>query len=74
MHFKYNLLDTNNERYIIPPHNLEIRILKKCSVCIFLENLQTGNFFGEDTDRKFLRNPNLNQITLLSFTCAKSLV
>ena len=50
-------------KYIIPPHNLvEIRIPKKFSVCIFLE----------DTDRKFLRNANLNEITLLCFTCAKS--
>jgi hypothetical protein len=38
MHFKYNLL-TQIMKYIIPPHNLvEIRIPKKFSVCIFLED------------------------------------
>jgi hypothetical protein len=66
-------------KYIIPPHNLiEIRIPKKFSVCIFLEDTDwkftDSKFFREDTDRKFLGNPNLNEIILLSFTCAKSLV
>ena len=53
MHFKCNLL-TQIMKYIIPPHNLvEIRIPKKFSVCIFLE----------DTDRKFLQRRYRQKIT-----------
>jgi hypothetical protein len=39
---------------------VEIRIPKKFSVCFFI----LGWRLDEDTDRKFLRNPNLNEITV----------